>query len=207
MCGKTIRNAALAGLLGLAANGPVSADALSAQELLPTLAVKQNKSIAYRETRYSPLLKKPLSHTGQLRYRPPDTLEKQALEPPGQTYRIEADQMIVIGQDGKSSPRIALSGQPALAGLAASLRAMMQGDLAGLQRAFRVELLGERRQWLLALLPRDARVGELLSTIRMHGNDTHWQSVELIEASGDRVVIEFIDTPVPADDAPAAAKH
>jgi hypothetical protein len=185
---------AASSVVGVIAATPILAVAqsLTAAELLPMLALKTEKSIAYRETRHSSLLKRPLVQSGELRYRPPDTLEKQVIEPPGDTYRIEAQHMTVVGRDGRTSPRIALSGQPALAGTTDSLRAMMRGDLSALERMFRVELLGDRTHWLLSLLPRDPKLGKVLNAIQMRGSGADWQSVELLEASGDRVTIEFV---------------
>jgi hypothetical protein len=176
-----------------------AATAVSAESVLERLASREARVMRYRETRRSPYLKQPLVHEGDLRYVPPDTLEKTTDAPPGPTYRIEGQTLVVTGRDGRASPPLPLSGQPALAGMVAGLRSTLRADLLTLRRHFRIELVSDATDsWVIALLPREPELGEVLTSISLRGGGTAWRSMEMREASGDSVLIEFLDTAAPA---------
>ena len=68
------------------------------------LAAAPKTAIAFTETRYSSLLKEPLVTTGELRFSPPDTLERRIDKPFAERYVIEGDRM-TIERPGAGSPR------------------------------------------------------------------------------------------------------
>ncbi len=164
--------------------------ALTLDALMRLLADKREARTQFTETRHSSALKAPLVATGELRYVRPDRLERDVRTPRPERYVVEGDRLVIIPPAG--APRtIALSAQPALAAFLDTLRATLRGDLATLARTYRVELVGDRARWQLVLLPSDPLLAELVTSIRVHGREAQLEALEVVEASGDRVVTRF----------------
>jgi hypothetical protein len=154
------------------------------------LADTREARTQFTETRHSSALKAPLVATGELRYVRPDRLERDVRTPRPERYVVEGDRLVIIPPAG--APRtIALSAQPALAAFLDTLRATLRGDLATLARTYRVELVGDHARWQLLLLPSDPLLAELVTSIRVHGREAQLEALEVVEASGDRVVTRF----------------
>jgi hypothetical protein len=161
--------------------------------LMRELAANPAAAVAFTETRHSTALKVPLVTTGELRFERPSRLERRVVSPVEERYVVDGD-LVTIERRGTPPRTLALASQPALAAFLESIRATLRGDLDALRRLYRVELAGEARDWSLVLLPADPELAALIVSIRIAGNGGKLAGMEVLEASGDRVVTRFAGT-------------
>ena len=176
-------------LLALLLAAAFPAAALDVPALMKQLAATTEVSKPYVERKYSPLLVASVDSSGTLRYKRPDVLEKQVTKPRAERYRILAD-AVVIERNGKEQ-RIALSSQPALAALAASLRGVLAGDAAQLQKYFKLQVGGTEEAWTLELTPSDDALKSFVERVAVTGRLGQVQRIETFESSGGRTVLEI----------------
>lgn len=158
---------------------------------MKSLAAQPEKVIAYTETRHSSFLKEPLVSTGELRFRPPDTLERTVKTPFAERYVIEGDRMTIERPGGGPPRTLSLASQPLLANLVATIRALLRGDLRTLERLYRIELTGGPDGWALTLLPSDPAMVEFVASVRVTGRADTLDEMEAVEPNGDRTVTRF----------------
>jgi outer membrane lipoprotein-sorting protein len=160
------------------------------EALMRELAAQPAAAVAFTETRHSAALKSPLVTAGELAFERPSRLVRRVTAPVAERYVVDGDQ-VTIERAGAPPRTLALASQPALAGFLESIRATLRGDLATLRRLYRVELAGDARDWSLVLLPADAELAALITSIRIGGSGARITGMEVLEASGDRVVTRF----------------
>lgn len=168
--------------------GPVPAAEWSLEALMASLATVPSVEATFHERKDMAVLQSPLEMTGVLRYRAPDELQKEVLHPEPVRYAIAADRVIIEQPDGRRE-EFSLDQYPLLRVLTESMRATLAGDLATLQRFYRVQLSGEAANWQLLLEPLDADVARRVAAIVIQGADHAVLGVETIESNGDRSVI------------------
>lgn len=180
--------AAAAALAAAAHGAPGALD-----ELMRSLAATGESSAAFVETRSSDALSAPLVARGELRYVPPGRLERRVSAPAEERYVVDGDR-VTIERRGAPPRTVALAAQPVLGAFLESLRATLRGDLAALQRHYRVEMRGDAAaDWTLVLLPADPALAELVTVIRVSGRRGRLAAMEVVEAGGDRVATRFAE--------------
>ena len=172
---------------GLAAALPAAA--LDVPGLMKLLAATPEVTKPYIERKYSPLLVASVDSAGTLHYKRPDLLEKQVTKPRSERYRILADAVVI--ESGGKEQRIALSSQPPLAAFAASLRGVLSGDAAQLQRYFTLKAEGTEAAWTLELMPSDAAIKGYVERVLVTGRQGQVSRIETFESSGDRTLLEI----------------
>ncbi|MGB8436706.1 MAG: LolA-related protein [Burkholderiales bacterium] len=185
----------LACTAGLACSAGVTAAApFTAEQLMASLAAQPDSVVAFTETRHSSMLKEPLVTTGELRFKPPSTLERQVTTPYAERYLVEGDR-VTIERPGTGAPRtLSLASQPLLANLVETIRALLRGDLQTLKRLYRVELRGEPDNWAFTLLPSDPAMVEFVASVHVKGRAAALTEMEVVEPNGDRTVTHFART-------------
>lgn len=158
------------------------------QSLMSQLAVTESSSVRFTETKHLAVLKAPLELRGTLRFRRPDYLERRVEAPFEERFVVEGDRVTLERKVTGERHQLSLRSQPALWAFIESIRATLRGDLATLERFYRVDLHGEPNSWTINLLPRDVEMGKLVSVIRMSGTGGELRTIEVLEASGDRSV-------------------
>jgi len=140
---------------------------------------------AFVELRDSPLLKAPLRISGE--YRRPDdaTLVREVQSPYAETTTIRAGQATIAR--GARSRSFSLARVPELAGLQASFGALLAGDRAMLERAYRIDTAGTRQHWTLTLVPRDAALAAKVRDIVLRGRGSELRCIETSPARGQDV--------------------
>jgi hypothetical protein len=176
-------------LAGPASAAPAASD-WGLEALMQGLRAQPPSDASFRETKYLSTLKVPLVVEGVLRYRQPDTLEKEILKPAAERYVIDGDSVEVY-RNGRLQHRFLLAEYPALQGLTGSLVATMGGDLQKLRQQFEPQLTGLREDWLLRLQPRDAQLARRLDRIEIRGSDAAVRSFEIHQRNGDRSVMQI----------------
>jgi len=161
---------------------------LDLARLMAALAAVPERRATFREEKHLAALEAPLSATGRLHYRRPDWLEKVTLSPAPETLLIDGARVVLtLGQD---PPRvIPLDADPGLHALVDAIRAPLAGDLAALQRGFRVEAGGTQADWTLTLIPRDPGIAGLLQRAVIAGRGDQPRRIEISQAGGDKQIL------------------
>ena len=146
----------------------------------------------FTEERHFSTLDRPLVVAGELSYRRPGHLEKLTLQPRFERLTIDGDTLTLV-DGGGATRRLDLGDQPELRGLTDAMRATLAGDLAILQRSFRVTLAGSFPGWQLNLVA-ISEVAKLVETVRIDGAGTEPTQISIVQANGSssRMVIEPI---------------
>lgn len=173
--------AALAALGGTPALGAAPWDLAA---LMRLMAARKSGEARFRETKTVAMLDAPVTSSGILRFAAPDMLEMHTLEPSEQRLVVRGRQ-VSVELDGRSR-QFDLDQAPAVGALVEGIRATLVGDLAGLQRAYRTRLQGERARWTLVLVPRLPAARARVSEIDVSGSEASVHEIAVFQADGDR---------------------
>jgi hypothetical protein len=160
--------------------------------LMAEMAQVEESHARFVETRHIALLTQPLELKGSLSYQRPHRLAKHVRSPVDELVTVEREMLTVLNKTSGEQRRISLREQPAAGALVASVRATLAGDLAELERHYKVELSGARSAWRLHLEPRDAQVKRAVDSVVLAGAGARIGRIEAREASGDRSVMTIL---------------
>ncbi len=153
-------------------------------ELMGRLARIGERHATFREERRFAALTRPLTSKGWLVYRRPSYLEKTTTAPQPEHLVVDGERLTVT--EGNAAPRmLSLDSQPEVQALVDAVRGPLSGDLAALERSYRVQADGRPAAWRLTLTPTDPRVQAMLRTAEIEGADIDVRLVRIIEANGD----------------------
>lgn len=147
-------------------------------DLLAALAQPAPAQTRYFERRSSPLLATPLLFGGELSQPTPGELIKTVEGDAPERMRI-AGERVEVERAGQPSRRFSLKRAPELAALSASFEALLRGDLALLQRHYRLEMQGEAAAWTLRLEPLDRRLRKRVIALELRGVELNWRCFDL----------------------------
>lgn len=157
------------------------------KQLMLGLAAHQPKQAQYVEEKYLGVLDTPLISYGELRYVAPDHLEKKTRAPNPATMTLSGDTLTLT--EGHQTRTLDLSKHPGAALYADSIRGLLSGNLALLQKTFSVQLSGNRDHWRLLLRPIGHRVDGLLDSVSVTGSGYYLRRFEYDQADGDRSIM------------------
>ena len=163
-------------------------------QLMASMHGVRTASARFVEQRFVHLLDRPLQSAGTLIFNAPDRLQKQTITPAPSRLTVDGDHLTVVQPDGKTSD-LSLSQFPEIGALVESIRATLAGDSATLTRYYAATLSGTSDDWQLLLEPRDNRLRNFVTTIRIQGDGTVIRNIETMERDGDRT--EMTITPDP----------
>ncbi|MCG8274869.1 LolA-related protein [Stenotrophomonas sp. NLF4-10] len=174
-------SAALAAGCGIA---PALAGDVDAAWVLRQLAQPAPSQTGFVELRGSALLKEPLRVEGQ--YRRPDagTLVREVRAPYAETTTI-ADGKVSIDRAGKPPRVFPLQRVPELSDLQASFGALLSGDLAALERDYRLHASGSAQHWQLVLTPKARALAARVREVTLRGRAGELRCIETQPARGD----------------------
>ena len=162
--------------------------ALALEQLMKDLAQVKSARGTYVERKHLAMLNAPLESSGTLVYVAPGRLEKHMLSPRRESLILDGDQLIIENKDKGQRRTFPLQEHPVLWAFVESVRSTLTGDLATLQRFYEVRLEGDADAWRLRLKPKEARMRQAASEIRVGGSGTWVSVIEIDEAGGDRSV-------------------
>jgi len=182
-------------LLLLVAGSSCAAGGWDLERLMQDLAQVKVAKGRFVERKYLGILTAPLESSGTLTYIAPSRLEKHTLTPRAESLVLEGDQLTMASRAvGKAPERrrtVLLQDYPAISIFVESIRSTLAGDLTLLQRFYEIALDGDERKWRLVLKPRDPKMLELISEIRIGGSRNWIDSIEFLESGGDRSVMSI----------------
>ena len=161
--------------------------------LMAALAKVEQMDAIFEESKEMTALETPLVSRGFLRYRAPNVLEKEVLQPQPALYRIDGDRITVDGP-AVSRRDFSIDQYPGVRTLVESVRATLAGDEPTLERYFRVAFLTDASGWQLRLEPLDQTIARQVVAIIIGGTGNSPRRVETLESGGDRTVMTI--TPV-----------
>ncbi len=194
------RNSALAALflaLSVIFTNPARSAEPGAQWGVETLMLQLSEvahaQARFVERKYLKVLKAPLELSGTLTYTRPGRLEKRTLKPKPETLTVEDDKLTLENPARNERRVLKLQDYPVLWGFVESIRATLGGDIRALERFYRVELEGGPAKWRLYLAPRDRKMNEVISLIRIDGRQARIDTIEVQETHGDRSVMKMVE--------------
>ena len=162
--------------------------------MMGLLAQRKHGKVTYVEEDYLGILDRPVKSSGVLIYDAPDHLEKRTLKPRRESLVLDGDQLTV--QRGHRTYRMQLSAYPQVAPFVAAVRDTLAGNEDGLEKVFKVGLMGALEDWKLQLVPLDEKVARKVKRVEIAGARDEIHSVEILQVDGDRSVMTL---GVPAD--------
>lgn len=156
-------------------------------QLMAELAGNRGGRVRFVETRHLALLDKPLVSSGEMRFIPPDRLEKRTLAPRAEILVLDKDQVTIERDKQKLS--ISLASQPQVAAFAGSMRAALTGNRPALEKDFALHLAGTRENWTLSMLPHEQALAGMVLRITISGQKNRVRSIEYLQADGDRALM------------------
>jgi len=181
--------AALAVVLASAASAAPPMSVASLQHLLQSTP---RHEVRFTETRESPWLSAPVQSSGTMRSSPA-MLEKRTDAPRAETWRLLGDRMQLVADSG--SKDLLFKDAPAAAVLANALREAVTGDLAALDKDFRLTLGGDEAVWTVQLVPRGAEAARVLKQIELQGSRGQLLVIVILDAQGNRTTTRLQPAP------------
>lgn len=186
-----VRKALLSLLLALAVPA-APADGPGLEALMQRMASVPSSRSHFVETRHVALLTRPLQLKGRLTYERPNRLSKHVLSPFDELISVSGDALTVLNKSKGEQRLVSLREHPPVRALVESVRATLAGDLAQLQRHYRVEFSGARGSWKMLLVPLDSQVRGYVETIALAGAGARLTRIEIVETNGDRSVMTIL---------------
>jgi hypothetical protein len=186
-----MRRAVAAAAMLLAAGAGAAGDL---ERIMRALAAQPASTVRFAESRTSALLREPLRAEGTLTHGAGGRLEKHTIAPREERLTVSGG-TVTVERAGGTPFTMRLADQPGVQAMIEGLRGTLAGDLAAIERHYRVELQGGYDDWRLFLLPRDPQLAELVSSVRIAGARGDVREVEIREASGDRSVLSLSKAP------------
>lgn len=163
------------------------------QQLMRELGAVKRSQARFVERKYLKVLKTPLELRGTLTYVAPGNLVKRTLTPKPETLTVEGDRLTIESAARNERRTLRLQDYPVLWAFVESIRSTLSGDIAALERFYRVELEGNRARWRLYLVPRDPDMRAVISLINIGGSRDRLERIEVQEAKGDRSVTTIVE--------------
>lgn len=179
------RSASLTGLVLALFIAPASMGA-GLDDLMLGFAKTPSAQARFEETRQMAALSSPLILKGRLEFMAPDRLVKHVDGPRQESYILHQGRL-TIERQGEASQAIDVDSHPALQSLSEAFRATLAGDLASLQRHFKVTFANKSADhWSIELVPLDARVAEHVEKLVLSGKGSSLLQATTLETGGDR---------------------
>lgn len=174
----------------LLASQPASAEnRFTVEQLMKELSQVRSARGKFVERKDLAMLETPLESSGTLLYAAPGRVEKHMLRPREESLVLDGDTLVIESKHTGKRRSLTLQEHPVVWGFAESIRSTLTGDLATLQRFYKVELEGDARAWRLRLEPIEPRMRQAVAEIRLGGGGTWVNRIEVLEAGGDRSVM------------------
>jgi hypothetical protein len=173
---------------------PACAQSVDSGWILRALARPAPTRTDFVEVRVSPLLKQPLRLSGEYRRPREDTLVREVRAPYRETTTMVSSTSVSstsgageasIARDGKPPRTFSLARVPELAALQNSFGALLAGDRAQIERAYRIEAQGDRAHWVMTLVPKDKALATRVRDIALYGQGAELRCIETRPLKGE----------------------
>jgi hypothetical protein len=183
------RRLAIALVCTLASAAVAAAATFDVARLMSLLQAAHPGRATYRETHYLRVLDQPVETTGELRFTPPDHLEKTSRGLNAET--LVADKDTVTIERGGRRQTLSLAQYPEIAVFVDSIRGTLAGDRALLEKTYGLSLKGTAPRWTLTLVPRDDKLTRIVNRVAISGSQGEVRRVEIDQPDGDHSVMSI----------------
>lgn len=156
-------------------------------QLMLRLAQRTHGHARFVERQFIRILDRSIDSSGEIFYEAPDRLEKRTSHPQPETLILDRGTLSI--QRGKRSLVVSLRDYPAVAPFIDSVRAVLAGDLAALNRTYAPDFTAAGDRWRLVLVPRDAKAAAVVVKVSVLGVGDLIQSMEFERPGGDHSVM------------------
>ncbi len=170
-------------------------------QLMQLLAQVKSGEATFTEKRNVAMLERPLEFSGRLSFEAPDTFVRENLKPRQERMAVVGKQMTM--SMGSRSRTVPVDSVPEASIIVEAIRGTMTGNQDALEKHFTTAVTGTPQRWSLELVPREARLREQISVLRLTGQQSVVREVTIAMADGDRSVMTI--EPLVAANKPAAA--
>jgi hypothetical protein len=179
---------------GVCSYSAVAAEARDAagwdiKRLMQELAQVKTAQGRFVERKHLAILNAPLELSGTLVYVAPSRLEKHTLAPRQESLVLERGELTIESKGRNQRRTLVLQDYPVIWAFVESIRSTLAGDLPTLSRFYQVSLDGGERRWRLTLKPSEPGMQDVVSEIRISGDGSWINAIEIIESGGDRSVM------------------
>ena len=175
----------LAGDLKAEAKGPAGSTMFTLEQLTQSLSLQPLHHVQFEESYYSHLLTAPIQKSGRLSYEAPSRFEKHIATPMEESFIVDGDTVHYENKPQGVTQTLSLQDYPPLQVFIEGLRSIISGDLRTLQRFYRTELKGTKKQWVLRIVPIEQEIQESVESIQFRGKGGQIQEIEIRETNGD----------------------
>lgn len=171
------------------------ADDWQLPQLMHILAQNQSGKATFVEKKFFGIIDRPITSSGDLSFTAPDKLVKRTLTPKPELLILNGD-TLTIDQPGKSRMTVSLQEHPEVSAFIESIRGTLAGDRTALEKLYTLKLTGSSSQWHLVLTPKQKRLSNIFSRIRIGGSGADVNSIDLDQSDGDHsemVITKIVD--------------
>lgn len=166
------------------------AHAWGLEDVVSGIAQQGAGQARFTEIKYLAALDQPLRVQGEVRFTPPDEMQRLVTDPYRENMTVAGGMLSL--QRGDGEPReLALEDHPAIAGFVTAFLATLAGDQALLEQHYKLALSGDASRWTLDLTPKDKKLAKRVTRIRVAGSGDRLHSFETQQGNGDRSVMLF----------------
>lgn len=162
-------------------------------DLMNRLALRQHGHVSFVERQFLGILDRATETSGELLYDAPDRLEKRTLKPKPESLILDHGTLAI--QRGKYARSLSLRDYPHIGLFIDSIRETLAGDLAALNRSYTLAFKTGSDGWTLVLIPRDARLADLIANIQVSGVSDEIHMIEFRRVNGDHSVMTLSPLP------------
>jgi len=156
-------------------------------QLMRTLAQVKAGEATFTEKRSVAMLERTLESSGRLSFEAPDSFTRETLKP--RRDRVSVVGNTVTMSQGSRSRTVALDAVPEAAVIMEAIRGTLTGNRAALEKNFSATVSGNAQRWVLDLVPRDWRLREQVTSVRVSGQQALLREMVVAMADGDRSVM------------------
>lgn len=153
-------------------------------KLMQALAQNKNSKAFFVEKKFIGIIDKPIVSSGELAFTAPDKLEKRTLKPKPELLALDGDNL-TVDQPGKQRFTVSLQEHPEIAVFIESIRGTLAGDRSTLEKFYALDLTGSEVDWHLVLTPKQSRLLNIITHLRISGSSAKLRSIELEQGDGD----------------------
>jgi hypothetical protein len=171
-------------------------------ELLAEWKRAPGLSARFREEKHLAMLDAPLVTVGTIHFAPPQRLARRAESPLQSVLLIDGNQLQFGDAEGRQS--VDLATNPVARLFVDSFVKLLQGDRAGLERYFRVDLVSRAKEgWRITLVPRVSPMDKTIKELVIVGDGVVLREMDVRETNGDWTHTVFTEVDVNRQYTPA----
>jgi hypothetical protein len=157
--------------------------AFNLETLFALMSGQTHVTTTFTEKKFIKGLDAPVESSGELGFEAPSRMVKRTLRPKPENLTLDGREATV--ERGRQVRTVSLDDYPEIAVHVEGIRACLAGDLAALQRVYRVELSGSAAQWKMTLVPLNDKAAAQVKAIHLGGEQADVRTVQVLLTDGD----------------------